>query len=201
MKQKLKKTLFLVLCPLEALEKIRGAGCPVKTVISTAYDQFDFAVRALRLGAADFLVKPVKQEILVSCLAHIIEFLDSEVPGGSKTASAQDDRWAPSDAAAKLTAYMENNFGKKITLEDIVENCGYSKFHASRVFKAATGKTIIEYLIHIRIKNAKRLLAAANYSIKEISSMTGFSDPNYFTWTFRKYTHLSPGQYRSSILE
>ncbi|MDR1932884.1 MAG: response regulator [Spirochaetales bacterium] len=186
---------------LDALEKIRGAGCRVKTVISTAYDQFDFAVRALQLGAADFLVKPVKQDILVSCLTHIIEYLDSEVPAVPRTAFAQDSRWGSGDIAAKLMTYMENNFGKKITLDDIAESCGYSKFHASRIFKAATGKTIIEYLIHIRIKNARQLLAATNHSIKEISAITGFSDPNYFTWTFRKYTNLSPGQYRSNILE
>jgi YesN/AraC family two-component response regulator len=180
---------------LEALEKIRREGCNVKTLISTAWDTFDFAVKALRLGAVDFLVKPVKQEVLVSCLAHIIEYFKGMEELPAPVSIAADP---PAKAVARLRMFIEENYSRKINLDDIIDSCSYSKYHASRIFKSETGRTLMEYLIQIRIEKAKELLLSDTLSIKEISARTGFSDPNYFTWTFHKYLQCSPGQYRDS---
>ena len=95
-----------------------------------------------------------------------------------------------------ICRYIDENYCEKITLDSITESVGFSKFYASRLFKKYTGTTIIDYLIGVRLAKAKELLMSGEYSIKQISYMIGYSDPNYFTWSFKKYIGVSPVKYR-----
>lgn len=92
--------------------------------------------------------------------------------------------------------YMEKNFDQKIFLEDITGHVGFSKYYGSRLFKQHIGMTVMDYLIGFRINKAKELLKQGDYSIKQISSLVGYQDPNYFTWAFKKGTGMSPAKYR-----
>lgn len=96
----------------------------------------------------------------------------------------------------KMCAYMQENYAEKISLEDVTQNVGFSKFYGGRLFKQYMGMTIIEYLIDVRLSHAKELLAQGEFSIKQISFMVGYQDPNYFTWSFKKATGISPVKYR-----
>ena len=59
---------------------------------------------------------------------------------------------------------------------------------------------MIDSLTQIRISKAKELLAITKESVKNIAFRTGFSDPAYFTWAFRKAEGVTPLQYRASAL-
>ena len=96
----------------------------------------------------------------------------------------------------RICRYMEDNYNEKITLNSIAEQAGFSKYYISRLFKQYMGVTIIDYLIKIRLDKAKKLLVSGEYNIKQISYMVGYSDPNYFTWSFKKYLGISPIKYK-----
>lgn len=96
----------------------------------------------------------------------------------------------------RICRYMEENYSEKITLNSIAEQAGFSKYYISRLFKQYMGVTIIDYLIKIRLDKAKKLLVSGEYNIKQISYMVGYSDPNYFTWSFKKYLGISPIKYK-----
>ncbi|GAB1484554.1 response regulator [Treponema sp.] len=98
----------------------------------------------------------------------------------------------------KILDFIESNFDKKIGLDDIAEAVGGSKFHICRQFKFHTDSTIVDYLVQRRIKRAKELLKDGDFSIKQISSLVGYSDPNYFTLSFKKAEGISPLKYRYS---
>lgn len=115
--------------------------------------------------------------------------------------SAPDQQVTPDPQSApaeirKMCAYMQENYAEKISLEDVTQYVGFSKFYGGRLFKQYMGMTIIEYLIDIRLSHAKELLAQGEFSIKQISFMVGYQDPNYFTWSFKKATGISPVKYR-----
>lgn len=95
-----------------------------------------------------------------------------------------------------ICAYIKEQYSEKITLDSITESVGFSKYYASRLFKKYMGTTIIDYLIQVRIEKAKELLTNSDYSIKQISYMIGYQDPNYFTWSFKKCLGVSPIKYR-----
>lgn len=107
----------------------------------------------------------------------------------------QDKKSVPQEVEF-ICNYMNEHYSEKITLNSIADSVGFSKYYISRLFKQHTGVTIIDYLIKVRLDKAKELLKTGEYSIKQISFMVGYSEPNYFTWSFKKYLGISPIKYR-----
>lgn len=194
---------------LQVLEMLRAGGDNAKVIISTAYDEFAYAVKALQFGAVDFLVKPVLDENLIESLRKCIERLVEEEEKEKKITRIEDylrvsqnkiDLDNEPDQVKQTCSYIESNYDKRIGLEEIAEDLKISKFHLSRIFKSAMDMTVIDYLTKIRMEKAKELLALTKESVKIIAFRTGFSDPNYFSLTFRKYSGLSPLQFRAKAL-
>ena len=73
--------------------------------------------------------------------------------------------------------------------------------YVSRIFKEQIGINYNDYINEKRIEKAKELLCKPELSIKDISDQTGFGSPQHFSRTFRKYTDISPSQYRELHLK
>lgn len=93
--------------------------------------------------------------------------------------------------------YIKNNFHKDISLDEISRTVNISPYYFSKIFKEGTGKNFIEYLTNIRMERAKELLSTTESSMKEICSMCGYSDPNYFSRSFKKNVGVTPTEYKS----
>lgn len=100
------------------------------------------------------------------------------------------------DVVLAAKKYIEENYTKTITLEDVSQQVNISAYYLSRIFKEATDENFIDYLTGLRIERAKELLSSTQYSMKEICSMTGYSDPNYFSKSFKKKVGVTPTEYR-----
>lgn len=111
-------------------------------------------------------------------------------------APAPSSQSAAPQEVQNMCRFLEENYAEKIALEDVTQHVGFSKYYGGRLFKQYMGVTIIEYLIDIRLRHAKELLTQGEFSIKQISYMVGYQDPNYFTWSFKKATGISPVKYR-----
>lgn len=92
--------------------------------------------------------------------------------------------------------FIEQNFMKPITLEDICKNIMYSPFYFSRVFKNETGMSPYEYLIHRRLNYAKHLLIKTKLLISEISTICGYESPISFNKSFKKFIGITPKEFR-----
>lgn len=92
--------------------------------------------------------------------------------------------------------YIQENYTKNITLEDVSREVNISTYYLSRIFKESTGNNFIDYLTGLRIDKAKELLSTTQYSMKEICSMSGYVDPNYFSKLFKKNVGVTPTEYR-----
>ena len=96
----------------------------------------------------------------------------------------------------RAKAYIDENFRKDISLDDVSRHVDISPYYFSKLFKQQDGRTFIEYLTGVRIHEARRLLRSPGYSIKEIGIMCGYSDPNYFSRIFKKYEGVTPSEFR-----
>lgn len=96
----------------------------------------------------------------------------------------------------KVMGYLNANYHKKITLDDILAHVPMSKSAFLRHFKDASGYSPIEYLIKIRIGKAAVLLKTKTISISNAAHQSGFTDSNYFTRCFTKIMGYSPSDYR-----
>ena len=98
----------------------------------------------------------------------------------------------------KLTIdYIRKNFRRDIKLDDIAEYLRYNKFYLCRVFKEGTGQTIQNFILELRINNAKVLLKKTAMPLTEIVYGCGFSSQAYFCHIFKRKTGMTPLQFRN----
>lgn len=96
----------------------------------------------------------------------------------------------------EVVALLENSLHTNLTIEDICKKTAYGRAYLSRIFKEQTGKTIMEYYLHLKMERAKQLLRENELSVKEIAETLAFNEPNYFTKTFKRITGLTPTAYK-----
>lgn len=97
------------------------------------------------------------------------------------------------DAVKKL---ILENLSYDISLDEIVECLGISKYYLIHTFKQITGTTIIGYKNALRLTKAKDLLINTNKHITEIAVECGFGNASYFAKLFKNSENISPGDYR-----
>lgn len=98
--------------------------------------------------------------------------------------------------ATKMIKYMESNYFKINSLNDLADEFGITKQHIIRLFKEQTNITPIKYLNSIKIRKSCNLLLETDYSIDQISQMVGFNSGKYFCSLFKKITNMTPLVYR-----
>ncbi|MBN2604710.1 MAG: helix-turn-helix transcriptional regulator [Bacilli bacterium] len=92
--------------------------------------------------------------------------------------------------------YLEQNYMKALQIDDVADLLHFSKFHFIRLFKSQTGKTPYQYLLEVRVNQAKYLLKKTTLQAKEISRNCGYNSEINFTTSFKKNTGLTPLEYR-----
>lgn len=103
-----------------------------------------------------------------------------------------------SDLCSAVLDYIYKNFSNpNLTNEEIAANFNYHPYHLSNIIKKETGKTLHQFLVYNRIRNAKDMLSTSNYDISHIAYKSGFLSPAHFTYTFRKATGITPKEYRN----
>ena len=96
----------------------------------------------------------------------------------------------------KAIRYISKNYASNLTLNQVADHVHLNPAYFSSLFKQSTGSSFKEYLNMVRIEESKRLLSNTDYSIMDISQAVGFEDQSYFTKIFKKYTGLTPREYR-----
>ncbi len=92
--------------------------------------------------------------------------------------------------------YIQENYSRQITIEEISGICYYSKSHFMKFFKASMGQGFVQYLNDYRLDIASHMLTSTSDNIIDIASKTGFDNLSYFNRIFKKKYGISPGQYR-----
>jgi two-component system response regulator YesN len=100
----------------------------------------------------------------------------------------------------KAVEYIKDNFHEDINLETIAKNIFITPGYLSLLFKQETGVNFLEYLHKYRIQKAKEYLHNKLLKNYEVSRMVGYTNEKYFSQMFKRYTGLTPTQYKDSIL-
>lgn len=101
----------------------------------------------------------------------------------------------------KVKQYIAEHYQKQMTLEEMSELVRLSPNYFSNLFKQQTGKTLTEYITMVRMKQARNFIIENKYSLKEISYLVGYKEPNYFSRVFKKYYKQSPKQFQKAIFK
>jgi AraC family transcriptional regulator len=97
----------------------------------------------------------------------------------------------------RIESYIDAHLERSLELGELAALADLSPFHFAREFKAATGKTPHQYVLHRRLDAARRLLCASTDSVGRIAIQCGFSDPSHLVRAFRRRFGVTPGRLRS----
>jgi YesN/AraC family two-component response regulator len=97
-----------------------------------------------------------------------------------------------------IKKWIEHNYYREITVEEIAEKFNYNPDYLSHVFKHRYCVTITELIQKKRIEYAKELLTNSLLRVSEIAYTCGYSNPKYFSSVFKHYEHLSPTDFRKA---
>lgn len=96
-----------------------------------------------------------------------------------------------------IKSYIHSHYGSPmLSTKEISEYASLSASYACSVFKNETGQTLNQYLTEYRMEKAKELLADPRNNISDVAGKVGYNDSNYFGKAFKKYTGLSPSEFR-----
>lgn len=121
--------------------------------------------------------------------------LEELVSGNLQSIKADDSRQGSLSIRNALT-YIQSNFTRDLSLDEVAGYAGVSKSYLSRVFPEYTGEHFSDYLQRLRIERAKELLWFTNDHIYEIASKVGFWNSRYFSKVFHESVGMTPADYR-----
>ncbi|MBR6680313.1 MAG: AraC family transcriptional regulator [Clostridia bacterium] len=102
---------------------------------------------------------------------------------------------------AEAVKYINANYCRRLTVEEVAAECFVSAHYLSNIFKREMGFSPQNYIVGVRIKRAKELLAIENLSITDIANSVGYADVLAFSKIFRKNVGVSPSVYRARLIE
>ncbi|MCD8023901.1 MAG: helix-turn-helix transcriptional regulator, partial [Lachnospiraceae bacterium] len=145
-----------------------------------------------------------KTDTIVDAIENSFTYLDLHEALCERVAHYLDevDRAAPENTSiARIKDYISKYYmSETLSVRDISEHVFLSVSYVCTLFKNETGQTLNQYLTEYRMEKAKELLEDPRYKISDISAKVGYSDGNYFGKSFRKYTGLSPSEYREKMI-
>ena len=99
----------------------------------------------------------------------------------------------------QVILYVNENYNSKLSLENLAEHVHVSPVYLSSLFSKTVGKTLMEYIQHVRIEKASILLKNPDLSLLDVAERVGYPDTKYFSQVFKKVTGITPSMYRNQI--
>ncbi|WP_338553204.1 response regulator [Paenibacillus sp. KS-LC4] len=179
---------------IELLETLRGEQNDINTILLTGFAEFEYAQKGLKLGAVDYLLKPIRQEQLIQAVGKVFQSKSEEAANGLAYG-------VPSTNAYIISAvkYIHESMGMPLSIKEVAQHVHLNPSYFSVLFKEETGVSFSDYVIRLRMKRAKELLYHSPLSLDGISEQIGLQTASYFIRFFKKYEGITPKQYREQL--
>lgn len=139
-------------------------------------------------GNADIIRQITEKFFLYEIVFFLTEQFELIISstGNSSSASVLED----------VIYYIEHNYARNITLENIAPLFGYNSSYLGKIFNKKMGESFNSYLERIRIEHSKELLTNEDTKVYTIAEMVGYRNVDYFYMKFKKYVGQTPAEFR-----
>lgn len=178
----------------DGIEVMREAGradiLPYTFVLS-GYDEFRYCQQALRLGAKDYLLKPIRSSDILKMLLDAADEVF-----GKEVCLQRDDTTEKNQIVETAKEYISEHYFEKISLGEVADKIGVTPSYLSTLFQKQMQKGFVDYLNEVRIEHACTYLQQNYLKTYEIAYKVGFRDEKYFSKVFKKVKDCPPSDYR-----
>lgn len=198
---------------LEMVKKIKD-DTNIKFIIITAFNEFEYAKQALKLGAVDYISKPIEDGAIEAAVIKATSLLDEEKEYRKfkeKLEDVEDSKIMlfkeylsggnsiTEFHVKNITQYISLHFQENIGARDIATSQGVSESHCNRLMKEQTGFTLSDYLQHYRIKKACEYLSDSAVRVYEVADKVGIVDQRYFSVIFKRLVGITPKEFQNRL--
>ena len=181
---------------LEFLQELKNRGVDAPKIIASNYNEFEYVRQGMKLGAMDYLLKPITEDALRECLQSVREELwesrEVKIMEQIFKACGADTE---SGFTKKLMAYFAEHT-RDLNLKDISDEFLLSKDYFGKLFKRQMNENFNQFVLKYKMEYACYLLKDTDDRIYEISDALGYKTTDYFSKLFKEYTGQTPAGYR-----
>ena len=190
---------------IELAEKLVEKYPGVKVIFLTAYNEFEYARQAIRIGVSDYLLKPFQDGELEASIQRLLHLH----PNAPASNSELEEQLIPLKGKEEVAnryvqtaiSYIEEHYpDMDFSVGKLAESMAVSEGHISRLFKAETEVSINNYLTKYRIRKAMDYLKDVQVKVYEVAEKVGYQDLAYFSNTFKKLVGKTPSDYQAKGL-
>ena len=181
----------------------------IPIVLITAKHENDTQLKAMKYGADGYIAKPFTMELLIAKIDNMLERRKNLLSSFSSAAAGGDVRgkveFVPQEIVitdrdeqliSKVMTWLEENVSDtEVTVEQLASYVGMGRTSMYNKIKGLTGKSPVELILNFRMEKATYYLKSGQYSVSETSYKVGFSDPGYFSRSFKKHFGITPADY------
>lgn len=198
---------------MEMVRRIKADAqiCHIPIIVLSARTAMSYRIEGLNEGVDDYITKPFSVSYLKSRVANIIRqrrrlqqlWLDKlkENAGGNTVidTGAPGMEEADKDFADRLLKFIDAHAGDAgLKIDGMARALAVSRTVLYGKVKTLSGMSPVDFVRHVRIMKAEKMVAGTDMTLSEIAYAVGFTDPKYFSRTFKQKTGLTPSEYRKS---
>lgn len=175
-----------VMSGIEVMEEASRTGLLPYTIVLSGYGEFEYCQRALRYGAKNYLLKPVRSSDILNMLITAADLIEG-IP---------EEAIDKNNIVERAIRFMQDNYHKNLRLNDVAEKVGISPGYLSTLISKNKDRVFVDLLNEIRIERACTYLEQGTLKTYEIAYKVGFQDEKYFSKVFKKIMGMTPAEYR-----
>jgi YesN/AraC family two-component response regulator len=176
---------------VDVLKQLRQTLADVPVIV-TGPASTASAIEAGKLGAVDYLEKPV-------AIDHLVQLARTYAPLPASPPAATDLPRVSPQVIRTMQVIEHRYVETTLHVSAVAQDLGVSTEHLCRVLKRHTGLTFVTLLRRTRVRAACRLLQTTTLSMKEIAARAGFSSASRFDRDFKTVCGVSPSEYRAGF--
>lgn len=194
-----------VLDQINFLERAKLANEPIRSLKNSLICSCTLFTRAIIKGGAlpedSFSLSDVMiRQIEKTDSFEDLKVLEYEMVSCFIDTLKSADRLEYNQVVNRAITYIHQEILHELSLEKIAEFAGVHPGYLSKIFKESVGIIIPEYINRKKIEDSKYFLLHTNSRLSDISHMFGYCNQSYYTVLFKKYTGMTPGQYKNALL-
>lgn len=201
---------------LQLIQAIMNEDEDACCIVFSGFNEYEYVKQAIQLGVIDYLEKPITdasvERSLRKAADRIVnrretreicrkweesqrELLEKARLDGLTIEGSQAPK---SSAVERARTYIVQQVNRDLSLQEVADHVGMNAAYLSVLFKEETGETYIKFLTRYRMELAKMLLRKG-LKVNEVSERVGYHTYRHFSEVFKKWTGITPGQYRDPI--